>query len=84
MDRNELGEVAAETGYDPRRRPWYNFGVSAGTTTITDPELFWAFGLLGFTVAAPYSVDGPRLDAVLRVVDEVDAGRATAGDPRPA
>ncbi|WP_233270470.1 adenylate/guanylate cyclase domain-containing protein [Chachezhania sediminis] len=58
VDRNELGEVAAETGYDPRRRPWYNFGVSAGTTTITDPELFWAFGLLGFTVAAPYSVDG--------------------------
>ena len=55
---NPLSEVAAESGYDPRRRAWYMEAVEAGGTTITDPELFWAFGLVGFTVAAPYQVDG--------------------------
>lgn len=57
-ERTELGEVAAETGYDPRKRPWYNVAVSSGSTVITDPELFWAFGLVGFTVAEAFSVDG--------------------------
>ena len=57
-DGNPLSEVAAESGYDPRKRAWYMEAVEAGGTTITDPELFWAFGLVGFTVAAPYAVDG--------------------------
>ncbi|MBW8639702.1 hypothetical protein K1W69_21085 [Hoeflea sp. WL0058] len=57
-EQNTLGEVSAESGYDPRRRAWYNVAVDAGTTTITDPELFWAFGLVGFTVAELYEVDG--------------------------
>ena len=57
-EQAELGEVAAETGYDPRKRPWYNFAIAADSTVITDPELFWAFGLVGFTVAEAFSVDG--------------------------
>lgn len=57
-EQNPLGEVAAESGYDPRERAWYKEAVRAGTTTITDPELFWAFGLVGFTVATPYEADG--------------------------
>ena len=40
--QNRLGEVAEESGYDPRDRPWYERAVAAGTTTITDPEVFWA------------------------------------------
>jgi adenylate cyclase len=57
-DQNQLGEVAATSQYDPRERAWYEDAVSAGTTTITDPEVFWAFGLVGITVAAPYQIDG--------------------------
>ena len=57
-DQNEMGEVATESGYDPRRRTWYNVAVNADAITITDPELFWAFGLVGFTVAEPYKVNG--------------------------
>lgn len=61
-----VGEVAAVSGYDPRVRPWYQEAVAANGTTVTDPELFWAFGLIGFTVAAPYDADG-RLRGVVAV-----------------
>lgn len=61
---NRLGEVAAESGYDPRARPWYGTAVAAGATTITDPEVFWAFGLVGFTVAAPILVDKTTVGVV--------------------
>ncbi len=57
-DQTVLGDASAISGYDPRRRAWYNMAVNASGTVITDPELFWAFGLVGFTVAAPYSIDG--------------------------
>ncbi|MFO1038959.1 MAG: adenylate/guanylate cyclase domain-containing protein [Geminicoccaceae bacterium] len=56
--QNRLGEVAGASGYDPRSRPWYEKAVAAGGTVITDPEVFWAFGLIGFTVAAPILADG--------------------------
>lgn len=56
--QQDLGGVAGETTYDPRQRSWYKQAVEAGTTMMTDPELFWAFGLVGFTVAAPFSADG--------------------------
>ncbi|MDF2972584.1 MAG: hypothetical protein K0R61_3034 [Microvirga sp.] len=59
--QNRLGEVAAESGYDPRARPWYGKAVAAGATTVTDPEVFWGFGLVGFTVAAPIVVDNKLL-----------------------
>lgn len=57
-DGNPVGEVALDSGYDPRSRPWYEDAVAARATILTDPELFWAFGLVGFTLAAPYSIDG--------------------------
>ncbi|MGF1447231.1 MAG: hypothetical protein ACFBRM_13670 [Pikeienuella sp.] len=63
-DRVALGGVATESGYDPRRRAWYAEAVAAGTTTVTDPEVFWAFGLVGLTVAAPYDAEG-RLAGVV-------------------
>ena len=62
--QNRLDEVAAASGYDPRHRPWYESAVAAGTTTITDPEVFYAFGLVGITVAAPFSA-GDRLLGVV-------------------
>jgi len=67
-----LGEVATESGYDPRARAWYREAVRAGTTTITDPEVFWAFGLVGFTVAAPYAADG-TLQGVVAVDVTLDS-----------
>src|SRR5262249_43188467 len=33
----------------------------AGTTTISDPDIFAALGLIGFTVAAPFYSDGKLL-----------------------
>ncbi|MBB96029.1 MAG: hypothetical protein CML68_15740 [Rhodobacteraceae bacterium] len=57
-DRQPLGEVSAQSGYDPRQRAWYQQAVAAGEPMMTDPEVFWAFGLVGFTAAAPYIVDG--------------------------
>jgi adenylate cyclase len=61
---NRLGEAAAASGYDPRGRPWYVKAMDAGTTTITDPEVFWAFGLVGFTVAAPFVAPGQLVGVV--------------------
>ncbi len=61
---NRLGEVAAASGYDPRSRPWYVRAMDAGTTTITDPEVFWAFNLLGFTVASPFKTTGRLVGVV--------------------
>ncbi|GHG79511.1 adenylate/guanylate cyclase domain-containing protein [Pseudodonghicola xiamenensis] len=49
-----LGEVAEPSQYDPRNRAWYREAVAAGRTMMTDPELFWALGLVGFSVAAPF------------------------------
>ena len=57
-EQNVLGENSAASHYDPRRREWYNIAANFGGAIITDPELFWAFGLVGFTVAEPYSIDG--------------------------
>ena len=62
--QNRLGEVAAASGYDPRQRPWYERTAAAGVTTITDPEVFYAFGLVGITVAAPFALDGRPLGVV--------------------
>lgn len=63
-DQQILGESSAVSQYDPRRRVWYNMAVGAGRTVITDPEPFWAFGLVGFTVAEPYLIDGELMGVV--------------------
>ncbi|MEO1091101.1 MAG: adenylate/guanylate cyclase domain-containing protein [Pseudomonadota bacterium] len=63
-EQSRMGEAAAASGYDPRQRVWYGSAAAAGTTMITDPEVFWAFGLVGFTVAAPFHGDGKLLGVV--------------------
>jgi adenylate cyclase len=57
----ELGSTAAPTTYDPRVRGWYRNTVQEGTTRITPPDVFAALGLIGFTVAAPFSSKGRTL-----------------------
>jgi adenylate cyclase len=79
--QNRLGEVAAESRYDPRARPWYGEAVAAGATTITDPEVFWAFGLVGFTVAAPIVV-GNKLVGVAAADITLDSFSAYLGSHR--
>ena len=60
LDANGQGLGASQqvTAYDPRTRAWYRNTVAAGTTYITDPDVFAALGLIGFTVAAPFSAEG--------------------------
>jgi adenylate cyclase len=57
-DGESLGASQQVTAYDPRTRAWYRDTVAAGTTYITDPDVFAALGLIGFTVAAPFSAEG--------------------------
>ncbi len=57
-DGESLGAAHQPTAYDPRTRGWYRNTVAAGTTYITDPDVFAALGLIGFTVAAPFSSEG--------------------------
>jgi adenylate cyclase len=54
----ELGSTEQATTYDPRVRLWYRSAAQAGTTMISDPDVFAALGLIGFTVAAPFYADG--------------------------
>jgi adenylate cyclase len=53
-----LGSVEGPTAYDPRNRMWYRDTVDTGGLYITDPDVFAALGLIGFTVAQPFSRDG--------------------------
>ncbi|MFO1162127.1 MAG: adenylate/guanylate cyclase domain-containing protein [Reyranellaceae bacterium] len=57
-DLKELGSTEELSTYDPRARLWYRSAAEAGTTTISDPDIFAALGLIGFTVASPFYVDG--------------------------
>lgn len=53
-----LGSSAQVTSYDPRTRGWYRNTALANAINITDPDVFAALGLIGFTVAAPFYADG--------------------------
>jgi adenylate cyclase len=53
-----LGAQEAPTAYDPRTRMWYRSTVEANGLYITDPDVFATLGLIGFTVAQPFSKDG--------------------------
>jgi adenylate cyclase len=57
-NHDEIGSSQQETTYDPRRRLWYRKTVQQGHIYITDPDLFAALGLIGFTIADPIRVDG--------------------------
>ena len=54
----DIGSFALDTTYDPRTRGWYRSAVQAGSIMITDPDVFAALGLIGFTVAAPFYTAG--------------------------
>lgn len=56
--RRETGTSAAPTTYDPRVRLWYESTKRAGGMHVTEPDVFFALGLIGFTVAAPFHQDG--------------------------
>ena len=60
-NQKELGSSEQPTNYDPRPRFWYRGAERAGTIMISDPDVFAAVGLIGVTVAAPFSVDGNLL-----------------------
>jgi adenylate cyclase len=53
-----LGAQQAPTAYDPRNRMWYRATVEANGLYITDPDVFATLGLIGFTVAQPFTKDG--------------------------
>jgi adenylate cyclase len=57
-NHDPIGASEATTSYDPRPRLWYRQTVEDGKLVITDPEVFAALGLIGFTVAAPIYTDG--------------------------
>jgi len=52
-EHTPLGASDQATTYDPRTRLWYRQTAEVGKLIITDPEVFAALGLIGFTVAAP-------------------------------
>jgi adenylate cyclase len=54
----EIGTSEETTSYDPRPRLWYRRTVEEKSLLITDPDVFAALGLIGFTVAAPFYTDG--------------------------
>jgi adenylate cyclase len=53
-----LGATEGVTAYDPRSRMWYRETAQSDGLFITDPDVFAALGLIGFTVAQPFSKDG--------------------------
>ncbi|MGH7095811.1 MAG: adenylate/guanylate cyclase domain-containing protein [Stellaceae bacterium] len=54
----QIGTSAQPTTYDPRPRLWYRETAENHKLIITDPEVFAALGLVGFTIAAPVYTDG--------------------------
>ena len=61
-NQRELGRSDQATTYDPRPRFWYRKTAQAGGVYVTEPDVFAALGLVGFTVAAPfYTADGKLL-----------------------
>jgi len=59
-----LGVSSGVTAYDPRNRMWYQEAAQSGSLFITDPDVFATLGLIGFTVAQPFSRSGKVLGAV--------------------
>ncbi|HEY6980926.1 adenylate/guanylate cyclase domain-containing protein [Reyranella sp.] len=56
-----LGVAEQRTTYDPRIRGWYRHTIDAKSTFVTDPDVFSALGLVGFTIAAPFYAHGKPL-----------------------
>lgn len=54
----EVGRSDQATTYDPRQRFWYRAAAQEGVPTVSDPDVFAALGLVGFTIAAPFYRNG--------------------------
>jgi adenylate cyclase len=67
-ERRELGRASVPTNYDPRSRLWYASTQLAGRLHVTEPDVFFALGLIGFTVAAPV----PSADGALQGIVAID------------
>jgi adenylate cyclase len=63
QEHSPLGASDKATTYDPRDRLWYRQTAADGKLVITDPEVFAALGLIGFTIAAPI-YDGGKIAGV--------------------
>jgi adenylate cyclase len=61
-----LGHSSDVTSYDPRQRGWYRSTATANAVSITPPDVFATLGLIGFTVAAPFST-GSKLVGVAAI-----------------
>jgi adenylate cyclase len=57
-EHHPLDSSEQTTTYDPRTRLWYRQTAKDGELIISDPDIFAALGLIGFTVAAPIYNDG--------------------------
>ncbi len=63
-DGKVLGTSEQPSTYDPRARFWYRSALTAGTTSISDPDVFAILGLIGITVTSPFQADGKVLGVV--------------------
>ncbi len=63
-DGKALGTSEQASTYDPRARFWYRSALAAGTTSISDPDVFAILGLIGITVTAPFQSGGKTLGVV--------------------
>jgi adenylate cyclase len=57
-EHSPIGASDQKTTYDPRPRRWYRETAASGKLVLTDPDVFAALGLIGFTIAAPIYSDG--------------------------
>ncbi len=73
-NQKELGSTEQPTNYDPRPRFWYRGAERAGTIMISDPEIFAAEGLIGVTIAAPFSVNGHLVGVAAADITLADLG----------
>jgi len=62
-EHSPLGTSEEATTYDPRQRSWYRQTAEKRGLVLTDPEVFAALGLVGFTIAAPIYHDGKVVGA---------------------
>ena len=72
--QKELGSTEQPTNYDPRARLWYRGAEQARTIMISDPDIFAAEGLIGVTVAAPFSVNGQLAGVAAADITLADLG----------
>ena len=56
-DGRVVGQSEKPTPYDPRGRLWYRTAQETDGISVSDVDVFYALGLVGFTVAASFGDD---------------------------